>query len=133
MGYVGVMDEPQVVGSVDLVRVEGDGEVGFALPSESPTSSHRPVREPVDLPEPPERLYVIRVEGPAEPADPALAAALEEVYKEADRDPNRWHNNLEKQREALEGWRELLDEWQAENGAFTEEERARARELLYGP
>ena len=49
------------------------------------------------------------------------------------RDPNRWHNNPEKKREALEGWRELLDEWQAEHGAFTEEERARARELLYGP
>ena len=133
MGYVVVMDETHVMSSVDLVRADGDGEVGIASPPKSPTRSHRPVHKPVELPEPPERLYVIRVEGRAEPSDPALAAALEEVYKEADRDPNRWHNNPEKQREALEGWRELLDEWQAENGAFTEEERARARELLYGP
>ena len=89
--------------------------------------------EPVELPEPPERLYVIRVKGPVVPSDPDLAAAMEEVYEAADRDPNRWHNNPEKKRAAMEGWRELLDEWQAENGAFTEEERARARELLYGP
>lgn len=88
---------------------------------------------PVELPEVPERLYVMRVKGPVVPSDPDLAAAMEEVYKAADRDPNRWHNNPEKKREALEGWREFIEEWQAENGAFTEEERARARELLYGP
>lgn len=133
MGYVVPMDETHVMGSVDLVRADGDGEVGVASPPESPTSSHRPARKPVELPEPPARIYVIRVEGPATPSDPALAAAMEEVYEAADRDPNRWHNNPEKKRAALEGWRELLDEWQAENGAFTEEERARARELLYGP
>ena len=113
------MDTAQTIGSVDECLDETPQEnVGEGL---------------VELPEPPERLYVIRVEGPASPANPALAAALEEVYEAADRDPNRWHNNPEKQREAQEGWRELLDEWQAENGAFTEEERARARELLYGP
>ncbi len=88
---------------------------------------------PVELPEVPERLYVMRVKGPVVLSDPDLAAALEEVHKAAMRDPNRWHNNPEKKREALEGWREFIEEWQAENGAFTEEERARARELLYGP
>ena len=127
------MDETHLKGSVDLIRADGDSEVGLVPPPESPATSHRQVRKPVELPEPPEKLYVIRVEGPPNPSDPALAAALAEVYEEADRDPNRWHNNPEKQREALEGWRELLEEWQSENGAFTEEERARARELLYGP
>ncbi len=29
-------------------------------------------------------------------------------------------------------WQELMDEYQAEHGAFTEEERARARKALYG-
>ncbi len=113
------MDTVQTIGSVDeCLDATPQENVGEGL---------------VELPEPPERLYVIRVEGPANPSDRALAAALEEVYEAADRDPNRRRNNPEKQREAQEGWRELLDEWQAENGAFTEEERARARELLYGP
>lgn len=87
----------------------------------------------MELPELPERLYAIRITGPANPSDPALAAALQEVYEAADRDPNRFHNNPENAREAREGLRRLLDEWQAENGEFTEEERARARALLYGP
>ena len=113
------MDTAQAIGSVDE-RLE-------AIPQESVGD------EPVELPEAPERLYVIRVKGPVVPSDPDLAAAMEEVYEAADRDPNRWHNNPEKKREALEGLGRLLEEWQAENGAFTEEERARARELLYGP
>ena len=29
-------------------------------------------------------------------------------------------------------WQELMDEYQAEHGPFTEEERARARKALYG-
>ena len=70
--------------------------------------------------------------GPGE-MDEQLAAALEEVYKATARDPNRWHNNPGKKREALEGLGRLLDEWEAENGAFTEEELARARASLYGP
>ena len=130
------MDETYVVDPVELAGVgRDDGRVRRA---ESPERAHDPadgrvkVTE-VELPEPPERLYVIRVKGPANPSDPALAAALQEVYDEADRDPNRFHNNPEKAREAREGLRRLLDEWQAENGAFTEEERARARTLLYGP
>ena len=130
------MDETHVIDTVDQVQpVQADGEdaEGFADSPESPANSHRPVREPVELPEPPEKLYVIRITGPANPADPELAAALEEMYKAADRDPNRFRNNPEKERKAREGFRRFFDEWQAENGAFTEEERARARELLYGP
>ena len=45
-------------------------------------------------------------------------------------DPNRWHNKPEKKREELEGLGRLLAEWQEENGAFTEEEMARARALI---
>ena len=119
MGYVACMDTAQAIGSVD--------ECLEATPQENVGEA------PVELPEAPERLYVIRVRGPVVPSDPDLAAAMEEVHEAVMRDPNRWHNNPEKKREALEGLGRLLDEWQAENGAFTEEERARARELLYGP
>ena len=69
-------------------------------------------------------LHVTRGSGPD---DEQLAAAMEEVYEASSKDPNRWHNNPEKQREALEGLGRLLAEWQEENGAFTEEELARAR------
>ena len=130
------MDETLVVDPLDLAGVgREDGRAGRAT---SPERHHDPadvrVELPgVELPEPPERLYVIRVSGPANPSDPALAAALQEVYDEADRDPNRFHNNPEKAREAMEGLGRLLDEWQAENGEFTEEELARARAQLYGP
>ena len=69
-------------------------------------------------------LHVTRGSGPD---DEQLAAAMEEVYEASSKDLNRWHNNPEKQREALEGLGRLLAEWQEENGAFTEEELARAR------
>ena len=69
-------------------------------------------------------LHVTRGSGPD---DEQLAAAMEEVYEAGARDPNRWHNNPEEQREALEGLVKLLAKWQDENGAFTQEELARAR------
>ena len=125
------MDEKQVVAPVDLAGA-GGGEVD-APRAESPERARDPVDGPVELPEPAERVYAIRIKGPANPSDPALAAALQEVYEAADRDPNRFHNNPEKAREAREGLRRLLDEWQAENGEFTEEEIARAEAALYGP
>ena len=84
------------------------------------------------LPEAPDKLYIIRVTPGNGPEDPQLAASLEEVRKARRRDPNSWDNNPEKHREALEGLGRLLAEWQQENGAFTEEEMARARELVYG-
>ena len=65
--------------------------------------------------------------------DPELAASLDDVRKAAARDPNRWRTNPEKKRKALEGMGKLLAEWQQENGAFTEEELARARASMYGP
>ena len=85
------------------------------------------------MPEPPERVYAIRITGPANPSDPELAAALQEVYEAADRDPNRFHNNPEKAREASEGLRRFLDEFDAVYGGFTEEEIASAEAFLRGP
>ena len=77
-------------------------------------------------------LYCIRVTPGDGQMDEQLAAAMEAVYKASARDPNRWHNNPEKKRKALEGLGKLLAEWQEENGAFTEEELARARASMYG-
>ena len=125
------MDETHVVGPVGLAGAGGGG--ADALRTESAERAHDPIDGQVELPDPPERLYAMHIKGPANPSDPMLAAALQEVYEAADRDPNRFHNNPEKAREAREGLRRLLDEWQAEHGEFTEEERARARALLYEP
>ena len=126
------MDETHVADTHVADTVDLAGGDGRALAG-SPERAHDPADGRVELPEPPERVYAIHITSPANPSDPELAAALQEVYEAADRDPNRFHNNPEKAREAREGLRRFLDEWQAENGAFTEEERARARALLYGP
>ncbi|MYC84245.1 MAG: hypothetical protein F4X18_01855 [Acidimicrobiia bacterium] len=80
-----------------------------------------------------DQLYVMRITPGNGPMDPELAASLDDVRKAAARDPNRWRNNPEKKRKALEGMGKLLAEWQQENGAFTEEELARARASMYGP
>ena len=77
-------------------------------------------------------LYCIVVTPGHGQMDEQLAAAMEEVYKASAKDPNRWRNNPAKKREALEGLGRLLAEWQEENGAFTEEELARARALRSG-
>ena len=64
--------------------------------------------------------------------DPQLAAALQESRERFAKDPDSWHNNPEKKRKALEGLGRVLAEWQEQNGAFTEEEMARARALIHG-
>ena len=93
----------------------------------------REEQRPAELPEPPKPLRAIRVTHVAGPADPVLADLMEKAFESADRDPNRFHSNPEKQREASEAFRRLIEEWQAENGTFTEEERRRARAVLGGP
>ena len=80
----------------------------------------------------PAELYCIVVKPGDGEMDKGLASAMEEVHRASAADPNRWHNNPEKKREALEGLGKLLAEWQEENGAFTEEELARARALKSG-
>ena len=79
-----------------------------------------------------EKLYCIRVTRGTGPMDEQLAAAMQEVYEATAKDPNRWQNNPAKQREGLEGLGRILDEWEAENGAFTEEELAVARASMNG-
>ncbi|MCE2530709.1 MAG: hypothetical protein J4G11_12705 [Acidimicrobiia bacterium] len=126
------MEETHVADPVDLAG--GGSEDGHAPRAGSPERAHDPVDGRVDLPEPPERLYAIHITSPADPSDPVLAAALQEMYEAAARDPNSFRNNPDKAREARDGLGKLLDEWEAENGAFTEEElaRARARAVLTG-
>ena len=80
-----------------------------------------------------DEIYCIRVTRANGQMDPQLAAAMQELHEARLRDPNSWDNNPDKQREALEGLGKLLAEWQEENGAFTEEELARARASMYGP
>ena len=82
--------------------------------------------------EPEEQIYVIRVTPGNGQIDPDLAASLERVYKVTDSDPNRWRNNPAKKKAGLEGLGRLLDEWQEENGAFTEEDLEAARISMYG-
>lgn len=82
--------------------------------------------------EPEGKVYVIRVTPGNGQINPALAASLERVFEATDNDPNRWRNNPAKKKAALEGLGRFLDEWEAENGAFTEEELAKAHAELYG-
>ena len=69
---------------------------------------------------------------PPRPADPQLAAAMDGVYEAGCKDPNRFHNNPARHREALEGFGRWLAEWEVENGAITEEDIATARALISG-
>ena len=87
-------------------------------------------REPA--PEEAPKLYAIFVAGPNPYMDPDLAAAMEEIHQASLSNPDNFYNNPKKHQEALEGLGRLLDEWQEENGAFTEEELEAARISLYG-
>lgn len=88
------------------------------------------VREPA--PEEAPKLYAIFVAGPNPEMDPDLAAAMEEIHQASLSNPDNFYNNPKKHRGALEGMGRLLDEWQEENGAFTNEEMEAARLSLYG-
>lgn len=79
-----------------------------------------------------DKLYCIIVTPDEGPMDEQLAEALREYREKFARDPERWHNNPEKKRRALAGLGRVLAEWQEENGAFTEEEMARAHDLISG-
>lgn len=78
------------------------------------------------------KLYAIFVAGPNPEMDPDLATAMEEIHQASLSNPDNFYNNPQKHREALEGMGRLLDEWQEENGAFTEEEMEASRLSLYG-
>ena len=67
------------------------------------------------------------------PADPVLADLMEKAFEALDRNPNNLHNSPERRREAAEGFRRFMEEWQAENGAFTKEQLQRGRAILGRP
>jgi len=83
-------------------------------------------------PEEAPKLYAIFVAGPNPDMDQDLAVAMEEIHQASLSNPDNFYNNPQKHREALEGLGRLLDEWQEENGAFTDEEMEAARRSLYG-
>lgn len=77
----------------------------------------------------PSGLVAIQIISMGRPSDPVLADLMDKAFEEADR-RDRFRNDPEKQREAAEGFRRLMEEWQAENGAFTEEQLRRGRAIL---
>ena len=78
----------------------------------------------------PSGLVAIQIISMGGPSDPVLADLMEKAFEAADRNPNNLRNNPERRREAAEGFHKLMEEWQAENGAFTEEELRRGRAIL---
>ncbi len=63
------------------------------------------------------------------PSDPVLSGLMEKAFEVAER-RDRLRYGPEWQREAAEGFHRLMEEWQAENGAFTEEHLRRGRAIL---
>ena len=78
----------------------------------------------------PSGLVAIQIISMGGPSDPVLADLMEEAFEAADRNPNNLRNHPERHREAAEGFNKLMEEWQAENGAFTEEQLRRGRAIL---
>ncbi|MDE0139634.1 MAG: hypothetical protein OXM57_01120 [bacterium] len=87
-------------------------------------AAHRPAGSPE-----PSGLVAIQIISMGRPEDPVLADLMEKAFEAADR-RDRLRYGPEWRREAAEGFRELMEEWQAENGAFTEEELRRGRAIL---
>lgn len=90
-------------------------------------AEHRPARSSE-----PSGLVAIQIISMGRPEDPVLADLMEKAFESADR-RDRLRYGLEWRREAAEGFRKLMEEWQAENGAFTEEELRRGRAILGRP
>ena len=81
-----------------------------------------------DSPEP-SGLVAIQIIIMGGPSDPVLADLMEMAFEAAER-RDRLRYGPEWQREAAEGFHRLMEEWQAENGAFTEEQLRRGRAIL---
>jgi hypothetical protein len=65
--------------------------------------------------------------------DEDLLAAVREAAEEEDVTLSAFLAEAARERVALLGLGRLLDDWERENGAFTEEELAEAREWLHNP
>lgn len=126
------MDTKVLADSLDDGMVEPSRMPDTPRGDQDGDRTHRAEHRPADSPEP-SGLVAIRIISMGGPADPVLADAMEKAFEGLDRNPNSLHNNPEKRREAAEGFHRLMEEWQAENGAFTEEQLRRARDILYGP
>ena len=87
-------------------------------------AEHRPAGSPE-----PSGLVAIQIISMGRPADPVLADLMEKAFEAADR-RDRLRYGPEWQREPAEGFRRLMEEWQAENGAFTDEQLRRGRAIL---
>ncbi|MCY4371615.1 MAG: hypothetical protein OXF41_19880 [bacterium] len=81
-----------------------------------------------DSPEP-SGLVAIQIISMGGPSDPVLSGLMEKAFEVAER-RDRLRYGPEWQREAAEGFHRLMEEWQAENGAFTEEHLRRGRAIL---
>ena len=126
---------------MDTTVIADSSDGGMVEPSRMPDApdgdedgdrKDRAEHRPADSPEP-SGLVAIRIISIGSPADPLLADAVEKAFEAANRNPNDHRNNPEKRREAAEGFRRLMEEWQAENGAFTEEVLRRGRAILGRP
>ncbi|MXY75810.1 MAG: hypothetical protein F4Y40_01825 [Acidimicrobiia bacterium] len=104
-----------------------DPSVGDEVRDRTDQAEHRPVESPE-----PSGLVAIQIISMGGPADPVLADLMEKAFEAADR-RDRLRYGPEWRREAAEGFRKLMEEWQAENGAFTKEELRRGRAILGRP
>ena len=64
--------------------------------------------------------------------DPELAAAVRGSAQECSENLSQWMAEAARRRLKMLGLRQVVDDWEAEHGAFTEEEKAAARAELYG-
>jgi len=101
-----------------------DPPVGDEDRDRTDRAEHRPAESPE-----PSGLVAIQIISMGRPDDPVLADLMEKAFEAADRRDRRRYGP-EWQREAAEGFSRLMEEWQAENGAFTEEELRRGRAIL---
>lgn len=126
------MDTTVLADSIDDAAVQPsltpDPPVGDEDWDRTDRAEHRPAGSPQ-----PSGLVAIQIISMGRPEDPVLADLMEKAFEAADRNPNDLHNNPEKRRQAAEGFRRLMEEWQAENGVFTEEELRRGRAILGRP
>ena len=122
------MDTTVVADSIDEDTVQPprtpDAPAGDEVGDQTDRVEHGPAESPE-----PSGLVAIQIISMGRPDDPVLAELMEKAFEAADR-RDRLRYDAEWRREAAEGFAKLMEEWQAENGAFTEEELRRGRAIL---
>ena len=125
------MDTTVLADSIDDGTVEPPRTPDPPVGDEDRDRTDRAENRPAGSPEP-SGLVAIQIISMGRPEDPVLADLMEKAFEAADR-RDRLRYGPEWRREAAEGFRKLMEEWQAENGAFTEEELRRGRAILGRP